>query len=227
MDILRKISAFKEEFNTVCHKASRNSTSIQILYATKYLNGNHLISFIDIMKQIDSKKLIIGENRVQDWEGKYLFIKESRPDLLNKIYPVMIGSLQTNKINRALSIFEEIHSVDSLGLAQEINTRVKGAPLPIYIEVNVSREESKHGFRIEEIERVMNTMLQFSNVTIKGLMTMAPYSGNLEDIRGIYRKLKELANRYNLLTSMGMSNDWKIAIEEGSDMIRIGSAIFN
>lgn len=229
MDLYRKISAFKADFNKVCRKDQKDPASVQILFATKYLNGDQLISFTDIMKQIDSSMLLIGENRVQDWEKKNLFIKEMRPDLLDNIYPVMIGNLQKNKINKAIELFKEIHSVDSLKLASVLNNRLASLnrTVPIYLEVNISGEETKHGFAVKEIEDAIKAIELSSYLELKGLMTMSLYSDDLEEIRGIYRMLRELANRYNLKTSMGMSHDWKIAVEQGSDMIRIGSAIFN
>ena len=91
----------------------------------------------------------------------------------------------------------------------------------------MSGEEKKHGFKPEELDKAMHAMLQYSNITIKGLMTMAPNTDDEKVIRNVFRTLRKLADQYNFKTSMGMSSDWRIAVEEGSDMIRIGSAIFN
>lgn len=228
MDLFRRISAFKVEFHNVCQKAQKDPASVQILYATKYLDTKQLISFIDIMRQIDGKKVVIGENRVQDWERKYSYISENHPDLIKFVYPIMIGNLQKNKINKAVNLFQEIHSIDSLEIASALNDRLEivNRRMRVYLEINISGEKTKHGFSPNEITMVIRELKLLKSLKLKGLMTMAPYTDNLEEIRGIYRMLRELANRYNLKTSMGMSHDWKIAFEQGSDMVRVGSVIF-
>jgi len=137
----------------------------------------------------------------------------------------MIGTLQKNKINKALSIFDEIHSLDNLATAEAVNYRAVKV-VPIYLQVNVSGEKTKQGIIPDQAGEVIEKIRKMDNLNLKGLMTMAPYSDNPEDVRPHFGRLKQLAQKYDLLTSMGMSNDWKEAISEGSDMIRIGSAIF-
>ena len=227
MNLYTSLQRVYKELDYSLGKAGKTREDITVLFATKYLSAQEFVSFLDITKQFDIDNCVIGENRVQDWEKKLGFIKEKRPELLSAFTPVMIGTLQKNKVNKALQIFQEIHSVDSVKLAQTIDKRVeKGRRVSIYLEVNVSGEERKHGFSPNDIYDAIETMKQLNNVTIEGFMTMAPLTDNIEEIRGIFRKLKELANQYKLKTSMGMSGDWKIAVEEGSDMVRIGSAVF-
>ncbi len=223
-----KLESFLREFNSVCKDCSRKLEEIKIVFATKYLDKEQFVAFLEIAKNYFTAPILIGENRVQEAEEKVEFIMNKLPKSLKLLKWMMIGNLQKNKINKAIKTFSEIHSVDSLDLAVALDKRLEreNKIMPIFLEVNVSGEETKYGFKMNEIDNAILTMKQLSNLTVKGLMTMAPYGGDLEEIRGIYRKLKELADRYKLQTSMGMSHDWKIAVEEGADMIRIGSRIF-
>ena len=227
MNLQQNLRVFLQDFDKKLVSLGKSRNDVRVLFATKYLTAEDFVSFLDITKQFDIDNCVIGENRVQDWEKKLSFIKEKRPELLSAFTPVMIGTLQKNKVNKTLQLFKEIHSVDSVELADAIDKRVeKGRIVPIYLEVNVSQEKSKHGFRPEELESAIKSLRLLRSLKLEGLMTMAPHSGNSEEIRGIYRKLKELENKFKLKTSMGMSSDWKIAVEEGSDMVRIGSAVF-
>lgn len=229
----RNLSNFFKELEIVCKGCGRKREEVTILYATKYLDCESFVSFLDIAGesrlsggQVDTAPIIIGENRVQAAEQKLNFIKENYPDKLNLFYPVLIGNLQSNKVNKALNLFSEIHSVDRIELAAELDEKTK-RNLPVFLEVNISAEESKHGFSIQEINDVLRRIQQLKNLTIKGLMTMAPHTDNHREIRSVFRKLRELADKYNLKTSMGMSHDWQIAVNEGADIIRIGSLIFS
>lgn len=233
--IKTRILTFKKELEAVCRRCSRGVADMKVVYATKYLDKEQFVSFLDIMMQIDSSKLLIGENRVQETIGKINYLREKRSDLLTNFNFVMIGTLQKNKINKALEIFQEIHSVDGLELAEAINKRVGETKLPVFLEINLSGEETKYGFRVgplsgsdpgQKSDLIIGKIRQLPNLELKGLMTMAPYVQNPEEVRPIFRKLRQLADKYNLLTSMGMSSDWQVAIEEGSDMIRIGSRFF-
>ena len=199
-----------------------------VCYATKYLNRGDFVSFLDIMKEIDTVPILVGENRVQDAEKKFKFIRDNYPDKLSFFNPVLIGSLQSNKINKALTLFSEIHSIDSLALAGKLNEKVTNpVGLSIFLEVNVSGEESKHGFSPEQLEQSFDLLKSLKFLKIKGLMTMAPHTENPDEIRQVFKKLRELADHYGLKTSMGMSSDWRIAVEEGADIIRIGGRIFS
>jgi pyridoxal phosphate enzyme (YggS family) len=174
----------------------------------------------------------IGENRVQDAVAKYEAL-----DRRDGIRWHLIGHLQTNKVKKALRIFDMIHSVDSLRLAEEIQKEAEkiSKMQSILIEVNVSGEAAKYGVSPESLEDLIKSIRGMKNLMLLGLMTMAPYSGNPEDARPHFRRLRELRDSlssYNCDNiemkhlSMGMSGDFEVAIEEGADIVRIGSAIF-
>lgn len=264
--LLKKIEAFYEELADVCTACGRKTDDIQVLFATKYLNKDEFNIFVHSVISLNTRKVLIGENRVQDALEKFeyttfaghapyenfsevgkTFLRTSQTHLGHfevstqtggraqkaylpaKFSTIFIGNLQKNKINKAIELFDEIYSIDSVGLARELNKRLEkaGKSMPVFLEVNVSGEETKHGVKPEEVDQIMSTKLQFRNVTINGLMTMAPFTNDQNIIRDVFRKLKTLADRYGLQTSMGMSHDWKIAVEQGSDIIRIGSKIFS
>lgn len=224
MNYREKLTDFFEMFEAVRCKCGRKAEDISVLYATKYLSEGELADFIRLFRQ-RKEKVMIGENRVQDAKEKLIFLKESHPDLIDKIYPVLIGNLQKNKINKALSLFREIHSVDSFELAEAINSRAD-AKFPIFLEINVSGEKTKHGIGYNNAPEAIERVKMMPNIQLTGLMTMAPYNEDKNLIRHTFRKLRQLADRNQLKTSMGMSHDWQIAVEEGSDIIRIGSLIF-
>lgn len=220
---------FKTELKSVCRRYGRTFLEIKVVFVTKYLDLENFVTFINIARQLSIASLYIGENKVQEAEKKIKRVKKVCPNLRDDFKFIMVGHLQKNKINKAIKLFDEIHSVDSARLARDLNTRLarEGKTMPVFLEVNVSGEETKRGVKVEEVNKVIATMKQCNNLTTRGLMTMAPHFDNPEKTRPVFRQLKQLADKYNLLTSMGMSNDWKEAVEEGSDMIRIGSRIFN
>jgi pyridoxal phosphate enzyme (YggS family) len=165
-----------------------------------------------------------GENKVQE--------------LLSKIDDVgstnwhLIGHLQTNKVKQIIGKVKLIHSVDSLHLAQEIDKRAGAAGIvqDVLIQVNAAGEEQKSGAPAEEVPQLLSQMLELKNIRVQGLMQIAPFAEDPEDVRGYFRQVKRLYDdlktpdfRY---LSMGMSHDFEIAIEEGANMVRIGTAIF-
>src|SRR3989338_3406057 len=136
MNYQKRLTGFYDLFKEVVQKCGRKTEDISILFATKYLSEGELADFIRLLPQLKQEKVPIGENRVQDAQEKLSFVKKSHPDLIDYIYPVLIGNLQKNKINKALSLFREIHSIDSLELAEAINSRVSGAKKPAFLEIN-------------------------------------------------------------------------------------------
>lgn len=163
-----------------------------------------------------------GENRVQEAEDKI----EQLSDLRGSVIWHMVGHLQTNKAKKAANLFDIIHSVDSLRLA-EILSRCAEGPLPILIEVNVSGEVTKSGFAVDEIVKAVAEIRRLPNLKVIGLMTIAPIAVDPEEVRPVFRKLKELRDSMGLNhLSMGMTDDFQVAIEEGATMVRIGRAIF-
>ncbi len=175
----------------------------------------------------------IGENKVQEALLKYADFSSRA----SQVRWHMVGHLQTNKVKEAVKIFDLIHSVDSLRLAQEIDKQAAriNKVQDILIEVKTSPEESKFGLKPEEAIEVIREALKLSNISIKGLMTIAPPADSPEGSRLYFRMLRELKDKINAsrlpgqeleILSMGMTDDFETAIEEGSNMVRIGRAIF-
>ena len=141
----------------------------------------------------------------------------------------MIGPLQKRKVKQIVNRIQYFHAIDRLSIMEEIEKRLD-SPLKCFLEVNVSGEESKHGFSVEEVFEAFEVAKQYANIDIIGLMTMAPFDASEEEIRQYFHELKEITENIDsekpLQLSMGMSQDYPIAIEEGADFIRIGTAWF-
>jgi len=138
----------------------------------------------------------------------------------------MVGHLQTNKAKTALELFDIIHSVDSVKLAEVLSHRAERR-IPILLEVNIGGEESKFGFAEEELAPAIEQISKLPNLEIKGLMTIAPLVEDPEQVRPVFRRLRQLRDSLGLeQLSMGMTDDFEVAIEEGATIVRIGRAIF-
>jgi len=195
----------------------------------------------EVAAVIEAGAVDIGENYVQEASAMHTALRE-RASTINWH---LIGHLQKNKINKALPIFDVIQTVDSYEKAQAIDNRVKTAAksiVPICIEVNIGNEDSKAGIRPQDhepfeefLEKLIRSMSDLTHLKVQGLMTMGPRFGNPEDTRPYFRRMKEIYERIKDLgllhvdmryLSMGMTNSYQVAIEEGSNMVRIGTAIF-
>lgn len=184
----------------------------------------------EINAGIDAGLTDIGENKVQEIMDKYDFVKPARWH--------MIGHLQTNKVKYIIEKVSMIHSVDSYKLAEEINKRAgqHEITMDILIQVNSAQEESKFGISTDETEELIRTILEnCPNIRIKGLMCIAPFAENPDEIRVYFAEVKKLYDQYASIEherldfqylSMGMSHDFETAISEGSNLIRVGTAIF-
>ena len=164
----------------------------------------------------------VGENRVQEAEAKIeaLAAQGVRPRWH------LVGHLQTNKAKTATELFAIIHSVDSLRLAQALSQRAR-EQVPILLEVNVAQEASKFGFAPQEVASALSAITPLPNLDVRGLMTVVPLAGDPEAVRPVFRRLRELRDALGLRElSMGMTDDFEVAIEEGATMVRIGRAIF-
>lgn len=190
------------------------------------------VSIDKIKEAIDSGIKDIGENRIQEAEKKFKEFPETV-----KIKKHLIGHLQTNKVKKAVELFDVIQSVDSVYLLEEINRQAEKIKKiqECFIEIKISEEETKYGLNPDELEAVLTKAKELKNIKISGLMTIAPYFENLELARPYFRRAKELFDRFysqlstlnsQLFLSMGMTGDFEIAIEEGSNMVRIGTGIF-
>lgn len=175
----------------------------------------------------------IGENYVQE----ALEVYDKLGDDAKKVKWHMIGHLQRNKVKKAIKIFDMIESLDSLRLAKEVNKRCKKIDkvMPVLVEINSGQEKQKTGIYPQDTENFIKKISKFNNIKVMGLMTMGPMEGDPEYSRTYFIKTKKIFDRIKSLDlpnvkmeylSMGMTNSYKVAIEEGSNMVRIGTAIF-
>jgi pyridoxal phosphate enzyme (YggS family) len=163
-----------------------------------------------------------GENRVQEAEEKIVQLSDIKPEVTWH----MVGHLQSNKAKTAVGLFDIIHSVDSLRLAEVLSRRLEES-FPVLLQVNVSGEATKSGFALNEVEAAVEKIRQLPNLKVVGLMTIAPLVVDIEEARLVFRKLRELRDSLGLEhLSMGMTDDFEVAVEEGATMLRIGRAIF-
>jgi len=220
----------KQRILKVCSKINQDAGKITIIAVSK---GRTLEQ---IKEAIDAGINDIGENRVQEARSKYSHLQT----LASSLQPIkwhMVGHLQTNKVKDAVRIFDLIHSVDSLRLAEEIEKQAGkiNKIQDILIEIRTSPEENKFGLKSDEAIEVIKEISKFKNINIKGLMTVAPLVDNSEKTRPYFRMLRELKDEISKcgilksgfgILSMGMTDDFEIAIEEGSNMVRLGRAIF-
>ncbi len=214
MDIEEKVKKILKEL----------PSGVELVAATKTR------SVEEIEQAIKAGVKIIGENYVQEAEEKFRVIGK-------KVKWHMIGHLQRNKVKKALEIFDMIETVDSIKLAREIDkiAKKKGIIFPVLIEINSGKEEQKSGILPEDIEDFVEEMSNLENIRVKGLMTMGPFVKNPEDIKPYFELTRELFEKLKSKNypnvemkylSMGMTDTWKIAIEEGANLIRIGTGIF-
>jgi PLP dependent protein len=171
----------------------------------------------------------VGENRVQEAAPKFAAVRQAVGDALQPTFH-MVGHLQTNKVGQALSTFDCIDSVDSLHLAEALNRRAT-ASVPVLLEIYVGDDPNRPGFRLEGIEDEVGRIVELPNLRVEGLMSVAPLEGDARAAFAQVRRLREnLAQRYPRVhfgvLSMGMSEDYSVAIEEGSTQVRIGTALF-
>ena len=222
--IKNNLEIINEKIKKAALKVNKNPEEIKLVAVTK------TATIEQIEEVINAGVKIIGENRVQDAKEKYQILTAG-------IEWHLIGHLQTNKVKYAVEIFNCIHSVDSIKLAQEIDKRSKqfGKIMDVLVEVNVSGEESKYGIKPEEVKPFIKNISEFLRIKVRGLMTIAPIVKDKEEVRPYFRKLRELSKEIKSKNienvkmdylSMGMTEDFEIAIEEGANMVRIGRGIF-
>jgi len=223
-EIKARLDALHERVAAAASRAIRNPAEITIVAVAK------TVPVPLIEEAIDLGIRHVGENRVQEASPKFDAIGR-------KVTWHMVGHLQTNKVRRALEIFDVIQSVDSTRVAETISERSAsvGRVMDVLLEVNTSGEPSKYGFVPEEVEAGAREICVLKNIRIKGLMTVGPLVERPEDARNAFALLRNLRDRISALNlpgvatntlSMGMSGDLEVAIEEGATMIRVGTAIF-
>ncbi|WP_300358075.1 YggS family pyridoxal phosphate-dependent enzyme [Fusobacterium sp.] len=210
-------------------KYSKNPEKVKLVAVTKYPN----VGRAELEELMENGVFDFGENRVQVLEAK----RELMADVKDKISWNFIGNLQKNKVKYIIDYVCMIHSINKLSLAQEVDKRALGCgrKLDVLIEINLSGEDSKEGYDLDEFYKELPELMKLQNINIKGLMTMAPNVTDEDKIRASFRKLREIKDELNekyfdgKLTelSMGMSHDYRIALEEGSTIIRVGTKLYN
>jgi len=218
--VVDNLKNIEEKINIACENSGRDREAIKLIAVTKY------VSVERANEALEAGILDLGENRDEGLLAKYEVLK----DKPNWHY---IGSMQTRKVKNVIDKISYIHSLDRISLAEEIQKRAN-EPINCLVQVNVSGEESKHGLNPEATIDFIKGLSAFDKVNVAGLMTMAPLTDDEQVLRECFRKLKgiqveiqNLALKHAPCTelSMGMSNDFMIAIEEGATMIRIGTAL--
>lgn len=216
----------ERRIEAACARSGRRREDVRVIAVTKYVQAEQAEA------AADAGYLHLGENRWQDARGKWEALSR-RGDIVWHF----IGHLQTNKVKDVLGKFDMFHSLDRLSLAEEIGKRAErlGIVVPCFVQVNVSGEATKHGLSPAELIPFLNRLSSFESIDVVGLMTMAPHEEDPERTRPVFRALRELMREANKAgayrkplaeLSMGMSNDFEVAIEEGATWVRLGTVLF-
>ncbi len=222
MDLAENLANIQQRVRAACDRAGRDPASVELMAVSK----NHPAESVRAMASLGIR--LFGENRVQEGRIKI-------PQCPGHLRWHLIGHLQTNKARDAVQCFQMIQSVDSLRLAEELQKRAEGAAktVPILIEVNVAGESTKFGYAPAALLRDIEALNALRRLEVHGLMCMAPYAVDPERVRPVFRRCRELAREVEQVLgaplgvlSMGMSGDFEVAIEEGSTLVRIGTALF-
>lgn len=220
MDAKQRLAAVQQQIEQACEKSGRSSEEITLIAVTKSVSSAKAQSLIDI------GLADLGENRL---EG----LHEKQQHITDDVNWHFIGNLQTRKVKELIHSIDFLHSLDRLSLAKEVNKRAQ-SPVDCFVQLNVSGEQSKSGITAEEADDFFDQLAAYENIHVIGLMTMAPNTDDKEVIRSVFRSLREVRDRIAAKQlpnapctklSMGMSNDFRIAIEEGATHIRVGTAL--
>lgn len=220
MAIRENVERVQARIAAAARRGGRGLPEVRLVCVTKG------VAVSQIQEAIACGVAEIGENRVQE-------AREKQPQIGRHVRWHLVGTLQRNKAKPAAELFDLIHSVDSLELIEALNGQAAGRKLELLIQVNVSAEATKHGCKPEEAATLADAILKSKGLTWTGLMTMAPFSENPESARPYFRQLRQLRDDLQgkfsqslLHLSMGMSQDFEVAVEEGATMVRLGTAIF-
>jgi len=222
LTVKENLQSIQASIQEACQRVGRNAKDVQIIAVTKY------VSVETANEAILAGVKHLGENRVEGGLEKW----EALHDKANWHF---IGSLQSRKVKDMIGKFEYIHSLERLSLAKEIDKRAKsGQTVKCFVQVNISEEQSKSGLSVEEVIPFIHELAKYESIQVIGLMTMAPFVEDAEETRPIFRRLKQLQEEIRALNlkhapctelSMGMSNDYIVAIEEGATYIRLGTSL--
>jgi pyridoxal phosphate enzyme (YggS family) len=216
MSVAEQLARVRERMAAACRRAGRSPDEVTLVGVSKGVPASRVAEAHAAGLQD------VGENRVQEAADKIeaLVAQGVRPRWH------LVGHLQSNKAKTVTGLFAILHSVDSVRLAQALSRRAR-EPLPILLEVNVAQEASKFGFTPREVASALPSIVDLPNLEVRGLMTVAPQTDQPESVRPVFQRLRELRDELDLRElSMGMTNDFEVAIEEGATMVRVGRAIF-
>ena len=227
MSIAENLERLRGEIADACARAHRDPASVQLMAVSKTHPAEA------ILEAIAAGQTLFGENRVQEFATKREAINPW-PSALGPCSFHLIGPLQNNKTSKAAELFDAVDTLDSLKTAERLNTAAQslGKKIPILLELKLSHEDSKHGLAPADLPAFLAALAPLTHLEPRGLMTVPPFTDDPEGARPYFQHLRRLrdenASRYTTLVelSMGMSHDFRIAIEEGSTTVRIGTALF-
>lgn len=220
MKVADNLTHIRKQISDACLKGNRTPDDVKLIAVTKYVSTERA------NEALEAGITHLGENRDDGLLAKWEVLGD-------KPTWHFIGTLQTRKVKNIIDKVEYIHSLDRISLAEEINKRAN-IKVKCLVQVNISQEESKHGLAEEQVLDFVKSLQPFENIVVSGLMTMAPYTEDEAILRECFRKLRKLRDEVQACQqeyapctelSMGMSNDFTIAIEEGATMVRIGTAL--
>lgn len=216
MNVAENVELVQRRIATACERAKRSPGEVTLVAVTK------TVDVASIEAAFNAGIRHFGENRVQEARPKIELLRGLGPGVTWH----MVGHLQTNKAKTASAVFDIIQSVDSLRLAEILDSSAQ-KKLPVLIQVNVSSEATKSGFSPPEVGEAVRQIQRLPNLQVEGLMTIAPWAADPEQARPAFRRLRELRDALGLThLSMGMTDDFEVAIEEDATIVRIGRAIF-
>ena len=222
MDLAANVDRIQNQIREACGRAGRDPAGVRLMAVSKGQPPEAVAAVANL------GLVLFGENKVQEAKAKI-------PLCSGQLRWQMIGHLQSNKCRDAVHCFEMVQSVDSLELAREINkwAEKSAKTMPVLLEVNVAGESSKFGYSPDRVLAELDQLNALPKIEIHGLMTIAPWAQDVEKVRPVFRRLRELKERCEQLLgvplahlSMGMSGDFEVAIEEGATIVRIGTALF-
>jgi PLP dependent protein len=220
-EIAQRLAEIQQRIAAACTRAGRAPTEVTLVAVSKTVEAAR------IRAAIAAGVRVLGENRVQEAQTKLAELRKLSGE--QQVQWQLIGHLQSNKARRAVELFDAIHSVDSLKLAEKLNQAAAelGKRLPVLLEVNLGGEASKAGAEAAAVLPLCEAVSKLAQLELQGLMTVPPFLADPEEVRPYFRQLRELRDEAGLRElSMGMSHDFEVAIEEGATFVRIGTALF-
>ena len=218
----RRVEQVRTRIEAACARAGRSPKDVDIVAVAKTFGPEAVV------EAVAAGLRLIGESKVQE-------AKQKIPLCPGGLEWHMVGHLQRNKVRDAVELFSMIHSIDSMRLMEAVNSACEeaGKVMPVLLEVNVSGEASKFGLTPADVPDVLGKCGKLMNVSVVGIMTIAPFAEDPEDVRQYYKRLRELRDEWRGKTgfgleelSMGMSNDFEMAVEEGATLVRLGTVLF-